>query len=64
MPLAEHLAFVPPSDANRSEGVRGFYHGLGPSILRVLPATCITFVAYENITQALRLAAIARVSKE
>jgi solute carrier family 25 folate transporter 32 len=49
-----------PAARRRSEGVRGFYHGLGPSILRVLPATCITFVAYENITYALRMAAIRR----
>lgn len=29
------------------------YKGLGPSILRVLPATCVTFVVYENISGAL-----------
>lgn len=31
------------------EGVRGFYKGLGPSIVRVLPSTCVTFLVYENV---------------
>jgi solute carrier family 25 (mitochondrial folate transporter), member 32 len=30
------------------EGGRGFYKGLGPSIVRVLPSTCVTFLVYEN----------------
>lgn len=30
------------------EGLGGFYKGLGPNILRVLPATWITFLVYEN----------------
>ncbi|XP_069107187.1 solute carrier family 25 member 32-like isoform X2 [Argopecten irradians] len=33
----------------RYEGWRGFYKGLLPSLLRVTPACCITFVVYENI---------------
>ncbi|XP_033727359.1 mitochondrial folate transporter/carrier-like isoform X2 [Pecten maximus] len=33
----------------RYEGWRGFYKGLFPSLLRVTPACCITFVVYENI---------------
>lgn len=32
----------------RGEGVRGFYKGLAPNLLRVLPSTCITFLVYEN----------------
>lgn len=32
----------------RREGVMGFYKGLAPSLLRVLPTTCVTFVTYEN----------------
>ncbi|KAF2666080.1 mitochondrial folate carrier protein Flx1, partial [Microthyrium microscopicum] len=32
----------------RNEGVRGFYKGLGPSLVRVLPSTCVTFLVYEN----------------
>ncbi|OWF34946.1 mitochondrial folate transporter/carrier-like isoform X2 [Mizuhopecten yessoensis] len=32
----------------RHEGWRGFYKGLFPSLLRVTPACCITFVVYEN----------------
>ncbi|EPZ32410.1 mitochondrial folate transporter-like protein/carrier [Rozella allomycis CSF55] len=35
------------------EGLLGFFKGLAPGILRVLPATCITFVLYERIIQAL-----------
>eukprot|EP01083_Nonionella_stella_P031714 86819_1 len=33
----------------RNEGVRGFYKGLSASILRVLPANCLTFVVYERL---------------
>ncbi|KAF2087598.1 mitochondrial carrier [Saccharata proteae CBS 121410] len=32
----------------RREGIRGFYKGLGPNIVRVLPSTCVTFLVYEN----------------
>lgn len=31
------------------EGWRGFYKGLGTNLLRVTPATMITFVTYENV---------------
>ncbi|KAG1050061.1 hypothetical protein G6F43_007641 [Rhizopus delemar] len=34
-----------------SEGLGGFYKGLSPSVIRVLPGTCITFLVYENLTQ-------------
>ena len=30
------------------EGVKGFYKGLSPNLLRVVPATMITFVVYES----------------
>lgn len=33
----------------REEGARGFYKGLGPNILRVMPATWVTFLVYENV---------------
>jgi solute carrier family 25 (mitochondrial folate transporter), member 32 len=33
----------------REEGVRGFYRGLGLNIVRVLPATWVTFLVYENV---------------
>lgn len=33
----------------REEGWRGFYKGLGTNILRVLPATWVTFLVYENV---------------
>ncbi|KAK4569837.1 mitochondrial FAD carrier protein flx1 [Recurvomyces mirabilis] len=32
----------------RHEGLGGFYKGLGPNIVRVLPSTCVTFLVYEN----------------
>ncbi|ODH46035.1 hypothetical protein GX48_07879 [Paracoccidioides brasiliensis] len=31
------------------EGVWGFYKGLGPNLLRVLPSTWVTFLVYENV---------------
>ncbi|XP_013787487.1 mitochondrial folate transporter/carrier-like [Limulus polyphemus] len=37
----------------RFEGTRGFYKGLLPSLLRVTPATAITFVVYENVSRFL-----------
>lgn len=35
------------------ESWRGFYKGLGTNLLRVTPATMITFVAYENVSHLL-----------
>lgn len=34
----------------RHEGFLGLYKGLVPNIIRVLPATCITFAVYESIS--------------
>ncbi|KAK4543081.1 hypothetical protein LTR36_005858 [Oleoguttula mirabilis] len=33
----------------RREGLAGFYKGLGPNLVRVLPSTCVTFLVYENM---------------
>ena len=30
------------------ERLAGFYKGLGPNVVRVLPSTCVTFLVYEN----------------
>lgn len=30
------------------------YKGIVPSVIRVLPATCVTFVVYENMSHFLR----------
>jgi len=30
------------------EGISGFYKGLGPNLVRVVPSTCVTFLVYEN----------------
>ncbi|GJQ69539.1 hypothetical protein Trydic_g6638 [Trypoxylus dichotomus] len=35
------------------EGWRGFYKGLGTNLLRVTPATMITFLTYENVAHLL-----------
>ena len=37
----------------KEEGFVGFYRGVVPSIIRVLPATWITFLVYENMKYAL-----------
>lgn len=37
----------------RNEGWRGFYKGLAPNLVRVTPATCITFAVYENMSHSL-----------
>lgn len=31
------------------EGLRGFYRGIVPGVMRVLPATWVTFLVYENV---------------
>lgn len=38
----------------REEGIAGFYRGLGTNLLRVVPATCVTFVVYEKVKAGLR----------
>jgi len=38
----------------RGEGIVGFYKGLLPNLLRVVPATMITFVVYENVSRLLQ----------
>ncbi|RPA84834.1 mitochondrial carrier [Ascobolus immersus RN42] len=37
----------------RNEGFVGFYKGLTPNIVRVLPSTCITFLVYEHMRKYL-----------
>ncbi|OMJ29531.1 Folate transporter 1, chloroplastic [Smittium culicis] len=38
----------------RAEGLQGFYKGLGPNVIRVLPGTMITFLVYENMSKFFR----------
>lgn len=38
----------------RHEGWRGFYKGLSANLVRVTPATVITFVVYENVSHSVR----------
>lgn len=33
----------------REEGVRGFYRGIATGVVRVMPATWVTFLVYENV---------------
>lgn len=33
----------------REDGWKGFYRGLGPNIVKVLPSTWATFLVYENV---------------
>lgn len=46
------------------EGLRAFYKGLVPNLVRILPGTCVTFVVYENVSWALKGLARRRVQKE
>jgi solute carrier family 25 folate transporter 32 len=39
----------------REDGWRGFYRGLGTNVFRVLPATWVTFLVYENVRYYLPL---------
>ncbi|WFC99718.1 mitochondrial FAD carrier protein flx1 [Malassezia yamatoensis] len=48
----------------REEGLRGFYRGFATNAIRILPSTCVTFVAYENISWALRRAAASRHAEQ
>ncbi len=32
-----------------NEGYLGFYKGMFPNLLRVVPSTCVTFLVYENV---------------
>jgi len=44
------------SEARRlmqAEGLSAFYRGLAANLIRGLPATCVTFVVYENVTHYL-----------
>lgn len=34
----------------RYEGLWGFYKGLKPNLVRVVPATMVTFLTYENVS--------------
>lgn len=36
------------TQVSRQEGIRGFYKGLGPNLLRVMPSTWTTFLVYES----------------
>ncbi|XP_031742407.1 folate transporter 1, chloroplastic isoform X2 [Cucumis sativus] len=39
----------------RFEGIRGFYRGITPNLLKNVPAASITFIVYENVLKLLKL---------
>lgn len=39
----------------QQEGFRGFYKGLFPNLLKVVPAASITYMVYENMKKNLSL---------
>jgi len=39
----------------RYEGLRGFYKGLFPNLLKVVPSASITYLVYENMKKGLDL---------
>lgn len=39
----------------QNEGARGFYKGLFPNLLKVIPAASITYMAYEAMKNTLEL---------
>ncbi|EEF40780.1 folate transporter 1, chloroplastic isoform X2 [Ricinus communis] len=39
----------------RFEGLRGFYKGITPNLLKNVPAASITFIVYENVLKLLKL---------
>jgi len=53
----QHTVYTGTGDAIlktwRNEGVYGFYKGLKPNLIRVVPATAITFVVYEHVSSYL-----------
>ena len=48
---------------SRLEGPLGFYKGLKPNLMRVVPATAITFVTYEKVSGFLTRARREKESK-
>lgn len=42
-------------ETTRFEGLRGFYKGVTPSLLKNVPAASITFIVYENVLNLLRM---------
>ena len=41
-------------DIRREEGMRGFYRGILPNFLKVLPAVGISYVVYEQVRYTLK----------
>lgn len=37
----------------RTEGVAGFYRGITPNFIKVLPAVSISYIVYENASRVL-----------
>lgn len=42
-------------DVVKTEGVRGLYRGLVPNLIKVAPASCVSFLAYEQVRTSYNL---------
>ena len=51
--VACHLCVIYDVPFCSNEGVEGFYKGMVPNLVRVIPACCITFLVYENVSRLL-----------
>ncbi len=49
----------PPARPLQREGLGGFYKGLAPNVLRVMPQSALTFLVYESVMQLLAAQAAA-----
>lgn len=52
------------SDIWQREGLTGFYRGLIPNMLKVVPAVSISYLIYEKITKRLSNVSISSNEKE
>jgi len=39
----------------KNEGIRGFYKGIFPNLLKVVPSASITYMVYESMKKSLHL---------
>ncbi len=51
---AKYIGIIPSAKIIfKEEGIFGFYKGMGPNLLRVVPANALSFLAYEFISSSL-----------
>lgn len=54
--LGDYLLYYLYFSPCRFEGLRGFYRGITPNLLKNVPASSITFIVYENVLNFLKKA--------